>query len=140
MGDYYWYYTLGYNGETIEDEGRPSICYYNPKTGMMQLIGDDYDVTFSDERFRILCPVQPFLVSKLLQLNRVLVYDSRDFIDDVTTPCSMLMRPATVVREYDGVEGDKLVDVVFDHRPTECSHGHFADRIVVAEYTKHDKR
>ena len=59
MGDYYWYYTLGYNGETIEDEGRPSICYYNPKTGMMQLIGDDYDAVFSEDRYRILCKVDP---------------------------------------------------------------------------------
>jgi hypothetical protein len=91
------------------------------------LIGDDYDVTFSEDRYRILCPVK--------RMKRALVYDSMDFIDDVKTPCSMLMRPATVVREYDGVE-DKLVDVVFDHRPTECSHGHFADRIVYVKDTK----
>lgn len=63
MGDYYWYYTLGYNGETIEDEGRPSICYYNPKTGHMQLIGDDYDVVFDERNYRILHKVLSYTSS-----------------------------------------------------------------------------
>ena len=59
MGDYYWYYTLGHNGEPVEDEGRPSICYHDPKTGRMEFIGDDVGSKFSTDEFRILCPVQP---------------------------------------------------------------------------------
>lgn len=69
--------------------------------------------------------------------DRALVYDHRDFINDKVTPCSMLMRPATVVRRYGKVtdygsgpcQYPDLVDVVFDHRPDTVSHGHFTDRI-----------
>ena len=73
--------------------------------------------------------------------SRVLVYDARDFIDDARTPCSMLMRPAVVVCRY-GKKTDygsgpvlypDLVDVVFDHRPSSVSHGHFTDCVLLVE-------
>lgn len=35
--------------------------------------------------------------------DRVLVYDAREFVNDWETPCSMLMRPATVVCRYGSV-------------------------------------
>jgi len=71
--------------------------------------------------------------------DRVLVYDSRDFINDKVTPVSMLMRPATVVcrygckTRYSGMDEDcvypDLVDVLFDHRPERISHGHFTEGV-----------
>ncbi len=69
--------------------------------------------------------------------DRALVYDSRDFVNDRVTPCSLLMRPATVLARY-GSKTDygsgpvlypDLVDVIFDHRPFEVSHGHFTEWI-----------
>ena len=73
--------------------------------------------------------------------DRVLVYDYRDFIDDLVTPCDMLMRPATVVCRYGKVVDygsgpcwyPDLVDVVFDHRLGMVSCGHFTDRVCYLE-------
>ena len=62
--------------------------------------------------------------------TRLLVFDALLFKDDVTTPLSMTMKPATVVRWYGfkhkryGVYPNN-VDVLFDHRPERVSHGHF---------------
>lgn len=73
--------------------------------------------------------------AEILNGSRVRVYDGLDFKDDVSTPVRMLMRPATVVcrygckRELGGeifMYPDNL-DVVFDHRPKQVSHGHFTE-------------
>ena len=68
--------------------------------------------------------------------TRVLVFDDRLFKDDVTTPLSHTMRPATVVRWYGkpsvacpGAVDGNLIDVEFDHRPGQISYAHFADHV-----------
>ena len=87
--------------------------------------------------------------------DRVIVFDSSLFKDDVSTPLSHTMRPATVVCRYGyhpfwhllhfdyphesyvelypgGYEVWKypdLVDVRFDHRPEQISHGHFTNGV-----------
>lgn len=71
--------------------------------------------------------------------DRVIVFDHRLFDNDKTTPLSVTMRPATVLRRY----GKKchypiseetyfypdLIDVDFDHRGE--SNGHFTKRVRV---------
>jgi hypothetical protein len=52
--------------------------------------------------------------------TKVLVFDHLLFKNDIDTPLSMTMKPATVV-----AEDDKTVDVIFDHRPEIISHNHF---------------
>ena len=69
--------------------------------------------------------------------TRLKVFDSRRFIDDVSTPLSMTMRPATVMRWYGALArtyGDDLVlgpyqsliDVKFDGE-RQISHGHITN-------------
>ena len=74
--------------------------------------------------------------------DRVLVFDSRLYIDDVKTPIEHTMRQATVVCRYGcyGYHGEHtrwrypdLCDVVFDHRPESVSKGHFTDGIRLLE-------
>lgn len=68
---------------------------------------------------------------------RVRVFDYRLYQDDVSTPRSETMQPATVVARYGKrsqydtrwIYSD-LVDVEFDHR-TGISHGHFTDYVEV---------
>jgi len=65
--------------------------------------------------------------------TRLLVFDPRRFIDDVTTPLSTTMRPATIVAWY-GMKTSvasypSLIDVVFDGE-TEVSCGHFTSGVV----------
>jgi hypothetical protein len=73
-------------------------------------------------------------MSEIMPGDRVLVFDPRLFKDDVSTPPSMTMKPATVVCRYgykhvaaNEDESDRvypdLVDVEFDHRG--LSKGHF---------------
>ncbi len=54
------------------------------------------------------------------------VFDHRLFIDDVTTPLSVTMKPARILRSYIQ-DGQKMIDVVFEYRPNEISKGHFSD-------------
>lgn len=69
-------------------------------------------------------------------VSRVFVYYNRGFKNDIETPYSMLMKPATVIRRY----GKKFfipycmdfpwyypdsVDVIFDHDQENISCGHF---------------
>ena len=71
--------------------------------------------------------------------TRVMVFDPRLFEDDVSTPLSHTVRPATVKRWYGklrcrsrcGIVARNLVDVEFDYRPGEVSPGHFADHVEV---------
>jgi len=75
--------------------------------------------------------------TELFPGDRVMVFDSRSYVDDVITPISMTMKPATIVSRYgklkehyktcDYVSGPypDLIDVIFDHRPNEVSKGHF---------------
>ncbi len=62
--------------------------------------------------------------------TRLMVFDASLFKDDITTPLSMTMKPATVTCWYGyrdkqfGIYGN-MVDVIFDHRPERVSHGHF---------------
>lgn len=91
--------------------------------------------------------------------DRVLVFDSLLFENDIKTPLSHTVRPATVVARYGyhsfwrlnkfdlqkamngestlypgGYETWKypdLVDVRFDHRPERISQGHFTDGVAM---------
>lgn len=75
--------------------------------------------------------------------DRVLVFDSSLFENDVKTPLSYTMRPATVVCRYGKVAQHfpisdmtlgpypDLVDVIFDHKPKLVSHGHFTSGVDV---------
>ncbi len=76
-------------------------------------------------------------MKELFPNDRVLVFDSRLYKDDVSTPLSMTMKPATIVNRYGSLKKDyvsgslgpypDLIDVVFDHRPEEVSKGHFTN-------------
>ena len=65
--------------------------------------------------------------------DRVKVFDALLFKDDVTTPLSMTMQPATVVRgNYSRADGEEMIDVQFDrdlnglgYLTNRISHGHF---------------
>lgn len=70
--------------------------------------------------------------------DRVMVFDNTLFVNDVLTPLSVTMKPATVVRRYGqkvlySICEDKpwvypdLIDVEFDHRG--FSRGHFTNRV-----------
>ena len=63
--------------------------------------------------------------------KRVMIFDYLLFRDDITTPLSHTMRPATVVRhrgkDSGGDQHESTIDVVFDHRPDQVSRGHFTD-------------
>lgn len=64
--------------------------------------------------------------------TRVRVFDPRLYVDDVKTPISHTMRPATVVRWYGYTSKNfgrypELIDVRFDHRPDTISRGHFTE-------------
>jgi hypothetical protein len=76
--------------------------------------------------------------------DRVIVFDGRIYKDDKVTPLSITMRPATVVCWY-GLPAkfqngythfarneQTLIDVLFDHRPSEVSRGHFTSAIQAA--------
>ena len=77
--------------------------------------------------------------------QRVMVYDYSLFKNDKDTPCLQLTLPATVVCWYgkqikyypinDFSLGpyESLVDVIFDHRPNQVSHGHFGDGVETVE-------
>lgn len=62
----------------------------------------------------------------LLPGDRVKVFDPLLYKDDVSTPLSRTMRPATIVKRY-GLSRDypDLLDVEFDHRPGVISRAHF---------------
>lgn len=75
--------------------------------------------------------IQAKSIRKIATGARLLVFDSRLFIDDVTTPLSMTMQPCTVTRgnyskrsSLGYVEHD-LIDVRFDRDGKE-SRAHFA--------------
>jgi hypothetical protein len=65
--------------------------------------------------------------------SRVLVFDPRLYKDDIETPLSMTVKPATVVRRYGMKEYGRtypdLVDVIFDHRPEQVSTAHFTSGV-----------
>lgn len=76
--------------------------------------------------------------------DRVMCYDGAKFKDDITTPCSMLFKPATVVCRYGFISREMMkmfnwsketatypdcCDVIFDDAPDKISHGHFTDGI-----------
>jgi len=71
--------------------------------------------------------------TKLLPGSKVLVFDPFLFKNDKLTPLSITVQPAIIVCRY----GKKtrfgkyldLVDVIFDHRPNDISHGHFTDGV-----------
>ncbi len=58
--------------------------------------------------------------------SRVKVFDHRLYEDDISTPLSVTMKPATVVKRhiYGHYKRD-VIDVIFDHKPTEISQCHF---------------
>ena len=63
---------------------------------------------------------------------RVLVFDHRLFKDDRSTPLSVTMKSATVIRRYD-YQGEfghyDVVDVEFDYRPRKVSKAHLVEGI-----------
>jgi len=70
----------------------------------------------------------------ILPGSRVTIFDPLLFKDDLSTPPSITIKPATVVRRYgfrsihnpERIYPD-CIDVVFDHRPGKVSHGHFVE-------------
>lgn len=72
----------------------------------------------------------------LMPGDRVEVFDNTLFCDDISTPLSVTMKPATIVCRYGrksqfGIYPD-LVDVVFDHRPERVSKAHFTNFVVLS--------
>jgi len=64
--------------------------------------------------------------------TRVKVFDPFLFKDDKKTPLSVTMKPGTVTRWYGYRHPERgpyenLIDVRFDHRPDDISHGHFVN-------------
>jgi hypothetical protein len=59
--------------------------------------------------------------------TRVKVFDHRLYKDDKTTPLSITMQPATVLKryKYPGYPHEDVVDVEFDYRLGEVSKAHF---------------
>lgn len=78
-------------------------------------------------------------ISKIIPGAKVLVFDSSVFVDDVTTPLSVTMRPATVLRRYGckskhfGRYSD-LLSVRFDDGSISC--GHFIEGVELIDYRK----
>ena len=85
-------------------------------------------------------------MKEIMPGDRVLVFDPRVYKDDITTPFSHTVRPATVVCRYgmrgsnpfsifsgDGLIYSDLIDVVFDHRPGQVSNGHFTGGVKFVE-------
>lgn len=83
----------------------------------------------------------PILYPDMLPGSRVMVFDHLLFKDDVSTPLSFTMRPATVICRYgqkinesytngnDWIYED-MVDVQFDHwNPGRISKGHFTNYV-----------
>ena len=72
-------------------------------------------------------------VEKFKPGDRVKVFDMLLFVDDVTTPLSLTMQPATVIHgNYTDPkrrgDDEEMIDVRFDRedRRIKESHGHFA--------------
>jgi len=69
--------------------------------------------------------------------TRVKVFDWRLYEDDISTPLTLTMRDATVVQwygmrsPYSGMIYPDLIDVEFDYKPGEVSHGHFSSAVEV---------
>ena len=71
--------------------------------------------------------------------TRVMFFDPLLFENDIKTPLSMTVKPATVVSRYgklkeiigDSVYGpyDDCIDLKFDHRPDLISEGHFINYV-----------
>lgn len=61
--------------------------------------------------------------------DKVKVFDHLLFKDDISTPLSYTIRPATVVRVYSSGYGETLVDVEFKHR-SGTSKAHFLRGII----------
>jgi hypothetical protein len=72
--------------------------------------------------------------------TKVLVFDSRLFVDDIRTPLKTTMQEATVLRWYGKRPGrmitgppyDSLIDIRF-HRDQRISRGHFTASAKVIE-------
>lgn len=77
------------------------------------------------------------MINEIFPGTRVMIFDPSLYIDDIKTPLTKTVKPATVVSRYGMkclVLGElctytDLVDVVFDHRPNKISHGHFTNSI-----------
>ena len=69
-------------------------------------------------------------MNHIIHGSRVKVFDHRRFKNDVDTPLSVTIRPATVVCRYgmkykiSGYRYPDLIDVIFDGE-TNISHAHF---------------
>lgn len=66
-------------------------------------------------------------IGEIKKGSRVKVFDHRLFIDDESTPLSITMKAATVIKCHPSAhnEEETLVDVEFDYRPGEISRCHF---------------
>lgn len=75
--------------------------------------------------------------NQIMPGTRVMVFDARLFKDDVSTPLTHTMRPATVLSRYGkicsvlGYRYPDLVDVDFDHRGR--SNEHFTDMVKIID-------
>lgn len=69
--------------------------------------------------------------------TRVKVFDHLLFKDDVSTPLSVTVKPATIVKgpyKYTSCldereHKEEVVDVLFDHRPDRISRAHFVSYV-----------
>jgi hypothetical protein len=68
--------------------------------------------------------------------TRVLVFDSRLYVDDKKTPINETLNMATVLCWYGTFRNHRyksLIDVEFDHQPGQISHGHITTAVRVVE-------
>jgi len=67
--------------------------------------------------------------------SRVRIFDHRLYEDDISTPLSVTMKEAVVVKIYQENKWHKfsrlVADVIFDYQPDEISKAHFVDQIEV---------
>ena len=63
--------------------------------------------------------------------TRLKVFDYTLFIDDVTTPLNVTMKPCTIfkLRREANHGRRELIDVIFDRRPKQISYGHFTNSV-----------
>ena len=100
--------------------------------------------------------------SQILPGSRVMVFDPCLFVDDIKTPSTHTIRPATVICRYgervtyshnvcyddfgnqfgepEEWEYPDLIDVVFDHALGRISHGHFTNGVSEMTHTLNNRR
>lgn len=82
----------------------------------------------NEEFCSVHCPHSDLPFAKDFNVGtRIYVFDSRKFIDDVKTPLTVTMRPATIIRWRGIYDKSEMVDVIFDGE-TEISGRHIVSK------------